>query len=173
MTIQGATYRRVCDVVDPPVIPTACRSNDDHARLACMGTQDSRRQRTPLCVIASLCIGVGLAGCGTSASPPIAIQSPVATTLSWFQAVNDHNMPLAQEHFVAADRDMMNWSSWGPPFKDLHCRLESGTASSANVHCTFSPITDANSGLSGDSFWNVYLQREPSGRWLINNYGQG
>jgi hypothetical protein len=24
-----------------------------------------------------------------------------------------------------------------------------------------------------DSFWTVYLRRQPDGRWLITNYGQG
>jgi hypothetical protein len=28
-------------------------------------------------------------------------------------------------------------------------------------------------GMSNTSFWDVYLQQESSGRWLINNYGQG
>lgn len=45
--------------------------------------------------------------------PTIAIQSPVATTRSWFAAINAHDKPLALAHFVPADRDMMNWSSWG------------------------------------------------------------
>lgn len=118
-------------------------------------------------------VSFGLAGCGSAPPPPIAIQSPVATTLSWFDALNAHNMAVAQEHFVRADRDMMDWSSWGPPFTDLHCHLQSGSVKSAIVYCSFSPITDADTGMSGDAFWDVYLQREPSGRWLINNYGQG
>ena len=67
-------------------------------------------------------------------APPIAIQSPVATTVSWFRAVNDHNMPLAQEHFVSANRDMMNWSSWGP-------RLRISTATLNGVPLTAPPST--------------------------------
>ncbi len=126
-----------------------------------------------LASIVVLVVGVTLAGCGGSVPPPIAIQSPVATTLSWFRSVNAHNMALAQEHFVISDRDMMDWSSWAPPFTHLRCHLESGTADSAIVYCSFSPITDPNAGMSGDSFWDVYLHRESSGRWLINNYGQG
>jgi len=82
-------------------------------------------------------------------------------------------MAAAQEHFVRVDRDMMDWSSWGPPFTDLRCHLQSGNAESATVYCSFSPITDADTGMSGDAFWDVYLQRTPSRRWLINNYGQG
>ena len=117
--------------------------------------------------------GICLAACSAGPPPPTAVEGPVASTLSWFRALNAHDMPLAQEHFVRADRDMMQWSSWGPPFTHLRCHLQSGTADRANVYCSFSPITDAATGMSGDSFWTVYLQRESSGRWLIDNYGQG
>jgi hypothetical protein len=103
--------------------------------------------------------------------PTIAIQSPVATTLSWFAAVNDQDMPLALAHFVPADREMMEWSSWGPPFVHLHCSLQSKVATNAVVYCTFKVINDFD--MSNVSTWDVYLQREFSGRWLINNYGQG
>ena len=118
-------------------------------------------------------LGVSLAGCGSTPSPPTAIQSPVATALSWFRAVNSHDMPTAQAHFAPASRDMMDWSQWGPPFTHLHCRLESGSATRAVVYCSFAPINDPNTGMSNDSFWNVHLQRETSGRWLIHDYGQG
>jgi hypothetical protein len=105
--------------------------------------------------------------------PQIRVQSPVKTTVAWFKAVNDQNAPLALAHFAAAERDQMEWSQWGPPFQHLRCNLQSGTSSSAIVYCSFSPITDASTGMSGDASWDVYLQREASGRWLINNCGQG
>jgi hypothetical protein len=104
--------------------------------------------------------------------PKIAIQSPVRTTEAWFAAVNAQNMPLAQAHFAPADRDQMDWSSWGQPFTHLHCSLTSRSQRSAGVNCTFSPQTDPSSGMSGDDFWTVDLVREPSGRWLITGYGQ-
>jgi hypothetical protein len=107
------------------------------------------------------------------ASPKIAIQPPVATTLSWFAAINAHDKPLAVAHFVPADRDMMEWSNWGEPFRDIHCSLMNSATSRASVYCKFNDINDANMGMSNVSFWTVSLQREPSGRWLINNYGQG
>jgi hypothetical protein len=81
-------------------------------------------------------------------------------------------MPLALAHFVAADREMMQWSSWPPTFRHVHCSLSSEDGTSAHVYCTFADIYDPEAGMSGDSFWSVFLQREPSGRWLINNYGQ-
>ena len=105
--------------------------------------------------------------------PTIAIQSPVATTLSWFSAVNDQNMPLALAHFAPSARGQMEWSSWGPPFTHLHCSLQSKAAANAHVYCTFADINDPDTGMSNISFWTVYLQRRSSGRWLINNYGQG
>jgi hypothetical protein len=82
-------------------------------------------------------------------------------------------MPLALAHFVPADREMMEWSSWGPPFTHLHCRLQSEVAASAVVGCNFAEINDPDTGMSNVSGWNVYLQQDSSGRWLINNYGQG
>lgn len=105
--------------------------------------------------------------------PTIAIQSPVATTLSWFSAVNDQNLPLALAHFAPGARGQMQWSSWGPPFTHLHCSLESKATTNAQVYCTFADINDPDTGMSNVSNWAVYLQRESSGRWLINSYGQG
>ena len=59
------------------------------------------------------------------------------------------------------------------PFTDLHCRLRSGGATRATVACTFSPITDAATGMSDESFWTVSLERTPRGVWLIDDHGQG
>jgi hypothetical protein len=95
------------------------------------------------------------------------------TTLSWFSAINSHNKQLALEHFVPADRGMMEWSFWGPPFTHLHCSLTSGNASNADVYCTFATINDPAVGMSNESFWSVSLRRVHAGPWLIDNYGQG
>jgi hypothetical protein len=103
----------------------------------------------------------------------IAVQSPVASTLSWLSAIEDQNKPMALAHFVPADRQMMEWSSWGPPFTHTHCSLEARDGTNAVVYCIFDDINDAGIGMSNVSWWSVSLQREPSGRWLINNYGQG
>ena len=92
--------------------------------------------------------------------------------MSWFRAVNSRNKPLALAHFVPADRGQMEWSGWVPSFNHLHCSLSSGTANAARVICTFDDINDPQAGMSNTTFWSVYLQREPSGRWLINGYGQ-
>ena len=105
--------------------------------------------------------------------PQIQVQSPVETTIGWFKAVDDRNAPLALAHFAAAVRDQMKWSSWGPPFTHLHCSPQSESAKEAEVDCTYAEINDPSTGMSNQDFWDVYLQREPSGRWLINNYGQG
>ena len=70
----------------------------------------------------------------------------------------------------------MNWgngdtSAW-PVFSALHCKLASRGATTASVYCTFSE-SQAPAVGNPDSFWTVYLQRQPDGRWLIDNYGQG
>ena len=143
------------------------------AKLGLMRSVHSLLRRVIACISALAAMGVGLAACGSSPPTPIAVQSPVATTLSWFRAVNAHDMPTAQAHFAPGSRDMMNWSQWGPPFTQLHCALQTASTTVAVVHCSFAPITDADTGMDNESFWNVYLQREPSGLWLINNYGQG
>lgn len=105
--------------------------------------------------------------------PTIAVQSPLHTTEAWFAAVNAHNMPLAEAHFAPRARDQMEWSSWGPPFQHLHCKLSSENSTSAVVGCTFKAIYDPDAGMSGDSAWGVSLRKQSSGRWLITNYGQG
>lgn len=105
--------------------------------------------------------------------PTIAVQSPVDTTEAWFGAVNVQNMPLAQAHFASADREQMNWSSWGKPFTDLHCSLTSQSQNSAGVYCTFATQNDPATEMSNVNFWSVHLIRASSGRWLITNYGQG
>jgi hypothetical protein len=123
---------------------------------------------------------LSFAACSTRPSsysgslPQIEVQSPVNTTVAWFKALNDQNASLALAHFVPADRGMMRWSQWGPPFNHLRCSLRAQTSGDqADVRCTFDDINDPDTGMSNVSFWDVYLQREPSGRWLINNYGQG
>jgi hypothetical protein len=105
--------------------------------------------------------------------PSITVQSPVRSTEAWFEAINAHNMPLAEAHFASRDRDQMKWSSWGPPFQHLHCVLSSKNSGSAVVGCSFKAIYDADAGMSGDSGWGVSLQKQSSGRWLITSYGQG
>lgn len=125
-------------------------------------------------VLATITAGCSSPGSPTSwPLPTIPIQSPVATTLSWLAAVNDPNMPLALAHFVPADRKMMEWSSSAPSFRHLRCSLQARGATTAEVHCAFDEINDPDTGMSNTSFWDIYLRREASGRWLIDNYGQG
>ena len=142
--------------------------------------QSSHRVIVRWAAIASLVsAALGLTACSSGPAsysgplPQIQVQSPVETTVAWFKAVDDQNAPLALAHFAAAERDQMEWSQWGPPFRDLHCKLQSGTAASAVVYCSFAMINDPDTGMSNTSFWTVDLQHEPSGQWLINSYGQG
>ena len=109
----------------------------------------------------------------SGSQPTVVVQSPVLTTEAWFAAVNAHNMPLAKAHFAPADRNQMNWSSWGQPFTHLHCVLWRHSQHSAEVTCTFANQNDPATGMSNVNFWNVQLERAASGRWLIATYGQG
>ena len=136
----------------------------------------SARARIGVLIIA-IVAGTGISWAVLSSrsgpTPKIALQSPVDTALSWFSAINSHNTQLALEHFVPAERGMMKWSSWGPPFTHLDCSLTSETASHADVYCTFATINDPAVGTGNESFWSVSLRRDHVGPWLIDNYGQG
>jgi hypothetical protein len=53
-----------------------------------------------------------------------------------------------------------------------HYKPTNHGATTASVYCTFSE-SQAPSVGNPDSFWTVELQRQPDGRCLISNYGQG
>ena len=121
--------------------------------------------------VAAVTVTLMLAACTSSAAPPrVATQSPVNTALSWFKAINEHNMPLAQAHFARADRNQMEWSDSGS-FYDLRCRLIAQAMTTSQVRCTFMmhkrPIDMLNV-----TYWSVSMQRKPPGPWLITGYGQ-
>jgi hypothetical protein len=103
-------------------------------------------------------------------------QSPEQATLSWFYAINHKDKAAAVAHFEPVAADQMNWGNgdtltW-PTFAALHCKPASQSATTASVYCTFSE-SQAPAVGNPDSFWTVDLQRQPDGRWLISNYGQG
>ena len=141
---------------------------------------------------AALIVGAcTVAGCSSSAgsaasSPPshttgranvtALYQSPEQATLSWFFAINHKDKAAAIAHFEPAAAGQMNWgngntSTWST-FTALHCKQVSRTTTTASVHCTFNE-SQAPSVGNPDSFWTVYLHRQPDGRWLITGYGQG
>lgn len=129
------------------------------------------------------------AGCGSSPSPSagsasgqadaVAValyQSPEQATLSWFSAINGKDRKAAVAHFTAAAAEMMDWgygdtATW-PTFSALRCKQASRSGTAADVHCTFNE-SQAPADGNLDTFWDVSLERETDGRWLINNYGQG
>ena len=123
-----------------------------------------------------------VAGC-SSAGPTRAdlaaarvYRSPVRATLSWFFAINHKDKAAAVAHFAPAQAAMMAWgegdvSTW-PSFSALHCKQLSGGAASAVIYCTFNESQEPADGQV-DNFWTVSLNRQPDGRWLITNYGQG
>ena len=102
--------------------------------------------------------------------------APLQATLSWFAAVNAKNKAAAVAHFVSAEADMMDWgngdtSTWST-FTRLRCKPLSQDAASATVYCSFHESQSPSEG-NPDTFWTVSLARQPDGRWLIDNYGQG
>jgi hypothetical protein len=159
--------------------------------------------KTKWCVVAGVtpvALAAAIAGCSSSQgstvsssqdSKPSAVsssrdakssaaalfQSPKQATLSWFYAINDKDQADAVAHFTRAAADQMNWgngdtSTW-PTFSALHCQPAiRQSVTTASVYCTFSESQAPAIG-NPDSFWTVYLQRQPDGRWLIDNYGQG
>ena len=112
----------------------------------------------------------------TASVSTAAFATPLQATLSWFAAVNARDREAAVAHFVPADAGMMNWgngdtSTWST-FTRLHCKPLSQDAASATVYCSFDESQSPSEG-NPDSFWTVWLARQPDGRWLIDNYGQG
>ena len=130
------------------------------------------RATLSLMVVAGGFLAESTAASASPTLPSIAAQSPVATSLAWFTAINQRNMPLALAHFTPGARDTMRWATWPPPFRRIHCALTSATRSSAAVYCTFANQNDPASGMSDVSFWSIELHRTSTRRWLISNYGQ-
>jgi len=125
-----------------------------------------------LLVAALLVLGIALAGCSSGPLPTVAFQAPTETAYSWFQAINDHNEPLALAHFTAASRAAMAWSDFGAiSFTNVNCHLVAQTSTAAEVACTFSE--NAPPGDQADAGWTISMERQPPGPWLIYNYGQG
>ena len=107
---------------------------------------------------------------------PAASDSPVQVALSWFQAINHKNSVAAKAHFEPQQVQMMEWgggdTSLWPTFSDVVCQPIAQGIKDAGVSCTFHESQAASVG-NPDSFWNISMHRDPSGPWLIDNYGQG
>jgi hypothetical protein len=128
---------------------------------------------------AAIAGAVAVGGCGSSQDSKVTAalyRSPEQATLSWFYAINHKDKADAVAHFTRAAAGQMDWgnedtSTW-PTFSALRCKPASRGVTTASVYCTFSE-SQAPAVGNPDSFWTVYLQRQPDGRWLIGNYGQG
>jgi hypothetical protein len=125
-----------------------------------------------LVIVAASGIAWSLHHADTGPPSPSDVQSPVRTTEAWFAAFNARDTPLAQAYFAPADRDQMDWSSWGQPFTDLNCSLGPHRQRLAVVNCTFATQNDPNSEMSNVDGWSVSMTRELFRRWLITTYGQ-
>jgi hypothetical protein len=116
-----------------------------------------------------------VASCGTTPGS-VSRSTPLAAAQSWFQAINTKNLQAAQDAFVPSQRSMMNWgggntATWSS-FTKLHCKTLKNSPRDAIVYCSFSESASSSEG-NPDSFWTISMERNGSGPWLINNYGQG
>jgi hypothetical protein len=117
---------------------------------------------------------------GTSVSVAVLYRPLKQAALSWLVAINHKDRAAVLAHFERTRHG--NWENGGqsfwasggtwrwPTFSALHCAQMSRSATTAWVRCTFKesvPIVEQR-----DSFWSVYLHRQPDGRWLITDYGQ-
>ena len=134
----------------------------------------ARRVRRPVSRLALLTLALALCGCGSGALPHIPVQSPVGTALSWFHSIDQHNMSLAKAHFAPPDRKLMAWGSDfdASTFSDVQCHATQQETTTSQVHCTFN-IPSRPPDMRGVTFWDVYMERQPPGPWLITSYGQG
>lgn len=128
-------------------------------------------------VVATLATAACSAGEATDVSPS-AFDSPTTAARSWFAAVNRKDRPAALAHFEPASARIGDWgagpSTW-PTFSSVACKGETETSSpagDARVRCSFHE-SDAPAAGQPSSWWDVYLRRQPDGRWLISSYGQG
>jgi hypothetical protein len=114
-------------------------------------------------------IATGPLGLFYSAPAP-STTSPVATTLSWFDARNhDDGAGVRADSLAAADKDVTDASLRGTSFSKVSCQVSTATTTEADVRCTFHEHTGP--GEQTDAFYTVELQRVPPGPWLITNYG--
>ena len=111
-----------------------------------------------------------------AASQVASFATPLQATLSWFAAVNAKDRAAAVAHFLPARADQMNWgggdtATWST-FTGVRCQTTSQAAASAAVYCSFAESASPSEG-NPDSSWTVWLDRQPDGRWLIEDYGNG
>ncbi len=125
-------------------------------------------------IVGAMLLSAVLSGCGSGAGPTVAVQSPVDTVYAWFAAINADDVPLIQAHFANPDL-ARSWARGAPHgnFPNVRCRLTSQASTTAVVNCTFEVRETWGGMMAGGSGWGVYLERQPPGPWLINNYGQG
>ncbi len=108
-----------------------------------------------------------LSGC----SRGTASQTPQQTVNAWFQAINTKDK-TAQNFVAAPFKEGWSRPSTWSTYSDLRCHPQSQTSSTATIRCDFSESPSPGEG-NPDTFWDIHLTHEPSGKWLITNYGQG
>jgi hypothetical protein len=162
-------------------------STPSDGHLALCSTEHVRQVR-PSWILASIVVSAVLVeGCTSSgsvsgdqssrSSQSHTGHSPVQAAKAWFRDINQKDVSAAKADFEPANVGMMNWaegdaSQW-PTFSHVNCSQVSRSATDATVHCTFDESAGPAVVGNPDNFWNVSMHRQPSGQWLIDNYGQG
>jgi hypothetical protein len=117
-----------------------------------------------------------LTSCSSSSAP--SHETPVQTAQHWFTDINNKNESAVLAAFVPnANGYKPGWENgtWGwSTYSDVRCTPTdlSVSASRPTVHCTFKESPSRDEG-NLDTFWNIGLQRQSNGTWLIYEYGQG
>lgn len=111
----------------------------------------------------------------TTSALPSTEQTPQQAALAWFTAINQKDQSRVVAAFTANAGARLAWTTNPPPtwatFSSISCTPQDQSATTASVRCTF---TESQAPAVGnpDSFWTISFQRQ-TGKWLIDNYGQG
>jgi hypothetical protein len=123
--------------------------------------------------LAAACSGGSTSGSGSASQGDT--RTPVAATSTWFAAINAKDQSAVLALMTSTNGAEGAWrespSGW-PTFTNLRCHALSEATNTATVECTFQESAATGAG-NPDSFWDVELVKQPSGGWLVDNYGQG
>jgi hypothetical protein len=93
--------------------------------------------------------------------------------MSWLEAINARNKPLAKSYFAVADQEQMDWGSdfSAAVFNGIRCNTVEQGETTSTVRCTFNPM-GTPPDMKNVTFWTIDMERTPPGPWLITDYGQ-
>jgi hypothetical protein len=109
--------------------------------------------------------------------PKVKAEPPAQTVVDWMQAWDHHDFPLTVAYLAPQERASWGGYSWdffSTSFTHIQCVIDQDTSSAtyAEVGCSY-VLHGSEEDPDGPSGWSVALTRQPGGRWLIRDYGQG